>query len=217
MSKKVKKQNVYARLLSYMGPYKWRMIFAVILILLGVLAQALAPMLLGKAINSLGDVLTNKGVPNAGVLFIEFLIGMITCYIVYALFTYISSIIVVSCSQNVVYDLRKQIDKKLQKLPLNYYDTTTYGDILSRLTNDVNVVAETLQTSIFTIINAFFTIIIVFIMMLKISGILTFVGLITMPFLIWISSRLTNKSEKKVCSNFLQSCKEHIHTGRRSS
>jgi len=196
MSKRVKKPNVYVRLLSYMKPYKWRMIFAILLILLGVLAQALAPMLLGKAINSLGDVLTDKGVPNAGTIFMQFLIGMIVCYIVYSLFTYISSIIVVSCSQNVVYDLRKQIDKKLQKLPLNYYDTTTYGDILSRLTSDVEVVSDAFQQTITQIISAVFTVIFTFIMMIGISGWLTFVGLFTVPFVIVIANKITNKSEK---------------------
>lgn len=196
MSKRVKKPNVYARLLSYMSPYKWRMIFAILLILLGVLAQALAPMLLGKAINSLGDVLTNKGVPNAGTIFMQFLIGMIVCYIVYSLFTYIASAIVVSCSQNVVYDLRKQIDKKLQKLPLNYYDTTTYGDILSRLTSDVEVVSDAFQQTITQIISAVFTVIFTFIMMIGISGWLTFVGLFTVPFVIVIANKITNKSEK---------------------
>jgi len=197
MSKKVKKQNIYVRLLSYMGPYKGRMILAILLILLGVLAQALAPMLLGQAINHLGSILTGKGVSNTGTLFIEYLIGMVVCYAVFSIFTYVSSIIVVSVSQNVVYDLRKQIDRKLQRLPLNYYDTTTYGDILSRLTSDVEIVSDSFQATISQIISAVFTVIFTFIMMIGISGWLTFVGLITVPFVIIISNKITAKSEKE--------------------
>jgi len=196
MKKTEKKQNAYGRLLSYLRPYAGRMIFATILILVAVLAQTAAPLLMGEAINRLGEVLTGKadGVANG---FIGMAIGMGACYLIFSVLSYISSRIVVNATQNVVYDLRGQIDLKLSRLPLNYYDTTTYGDILARLTNDVDTVSNALQQSINEILKAVFTVALVLIVMLSINGWLTLISLISVPVVIIISGKIATKSEKE--------------------
>ena len=163
-----KKQNPYARLLSYLRPYRGSIILAIVMIFLGVLAQTLAPLMMGEGINRLGSIL--KGAASGENGFLGFLLAMIVCYAAYALLTLFSSRILVKASQNVVYDLRRQVDAKLARLPLNYYDTTTYGDILARLTNDVDTVSNSLQESISQIVTTLFTIVLVFIVMISISG-----------------------------------------------
>ena len=188
-----KKQNPYARLLSYLRPYRGSLILAIVMIFLGVLAQTLAPLMMGEGINRLGSIL--KGAASGENGFLGFLLAMIVCYAAYALLTLFSSRIIVKASQNVVYDLRRQVDAKLSRLPLNYYDTTTYGDILARLTNDVDTVSNALQESISQIITTVFTIILVFIVMISISGWLTFVGLIAVPVVIIVAGKIAAKSE----------------------
>lgn len=188
-----KKQNPYARLLSYLRPYRGSIILAIVMIFLGVLAQTLAPLMMGEGINRLGSILKGAASDDNG--FLGFLLAMIVCYAAYALLTLFSSRILVKATQNVVYDLRRQVDGKLSRLPLNYYDTTTYGDILARLTNDVDTVSNSLQESISQIVTALFTIILVFIVMISISGWMTFVGLIAVPVVIVVSGKIAAKSE----------------------
>jgi len=188
---------VYRRLFSYMKPYKWRLILAVLLIFLGVASMALAPMFLGLAIEELTPIL--KGDFNAEFVkpFIIFLILMVAGYLLHSLFCWIGNCIIIKATQETIYDLRKEIDEKINKLPLNYYDTTTYGDILSRVTNDVDTISASLQTSIFEILNAVFTVVLTLVMMIYISGGLTLIGLLTFPVLIIISSKITKKSQKE--------------------
>jgi len=188
-----KKQNVYARLLSYLRPYRASMIIAIIMIFVGILAQTLAPFFMGQSINKLGDIF--KGTSTDGSVFLKYLVLMIGCYILYSVLSYVSARILVKATQNVVYDLRRQIDGKLSRLPLNYYDTTTYGDILARLTNDVDTVSNAMHESINEILKTIFTVVMVFIVMISISGWLTFVGLIAVPVVVIISTKLAKKSE----------------------
>lgn len=100
-------------------------------------------------------------------------------------------------TENTIYDLRKSINKKLSRLPLNYYDTHSYGDILSRITNDIDTVSSSLQQSIYQVLNAAFTVIVIFIIMVSISGILTLVGLAAVPIALFAASKVAAKSQKK--------------------
>ncbi|MDO4467120.1 MAG: ABC transporter ATP-binding protein [Bacillota bacterium] len=197
MRKSVKKPNVYMRLLSYLKPGMAKMIVAIFVILIGVVTMALAPLLMGFAINILGEILGGNHSNELIQKFLALLIAMGGCYVANSLLVLIGNNLVVAVTQKAVYTLRKEIDEKLQLLPLNYYDTTSYGDILSRLTNDVDTVSNSLQSSIFQVVNALFTVIIVFWMMMGISGFLTFLGLITVPILVIISAKISIKSQEQ--------------------
>ena len=192
-----KKNNAYKRLFSYMKPYRGRFVLAVIFILLSTLAYSLAPLFMGNATNALADIFMgeNKGV--AGELFIRFLALMAGAYGVNAVLSYIGTSLIVSASENTIYDLRKKVDAKLSRLPLNYYDTHSYGDILSRITNDVDTVSSSLQQSIYQVLNAVFTIVIVVSVMFSISGVLTFIGLLAVPVALYIASKIAKKSKVK--------------------
>ena len=200
MRKKVKssgKNGAYKRLFSYMKPYKGRFIFAVLLVFASNIAFALAPLLMGNATNALALILEGGNISDALNSFFRFLILMGSAYALNSIFSYIGTWLIVGITENTIYDLRKQVDKKLSKLPLNYYDTNSYGDILSRVTNDVDTVSNSLQQSIYQVLNAFFTIFIIFIIMLNISGVLTLVGLAVVPVALYVSAKIAKKSKKK--------------------
>jgi len=199
MSKKEKLQatsrQTLSRLLSYLKPSKGRIVLAVILIFLGVAAYALAPMLLGLSINDLGKIFAGDRSDDVVGGFLAFLISMGGCYAVYAVLTWLANRLLIGATQRTIYSLRQEIDEKINKLPLNYYDTTTYGDVLSILTNDVDTISATFQSSISEIITASFTVVFTLIMMIGVSGWLTLVGILTIPVLIIISSKITAKSQ----------------------
>ncbi len=186
--------KVYKRLFSYMKPYKGRFILAILCVLLATVSYSLAPFFMGNATNSLASIFSGK--PGDG-SFLRFLGFMAMAYALNALFSYIGTALIVSVTENTIFDLRKRVDHKLSKLPLNYYDTNSYGDILSRITNDVDTVSSSLQQSIYQVLNAVFTIIIVFVMMFTISGVLTFVGLLAVPFALYAATKIARKSKAK--------------------
>ncbi|MBR3988273.1 MAG: ABC transporter ATP-binding protein [Clostridia bacterium] len=190
-------KGTYKRLFSYMKPYRGKLILAVILIMLANIAYALAPLFMGNATNFLALVLENGRAAQAGADFLMFLALMGGAYGLNSVFSYIGTSLIVSVTENTIYDLRKKVDYKLSKLPLNYYDTNSYGDILSRITNDVDTVSSSLQQSIYQILNAFFTIVIILIIMLNISGVLTFVGLAAIPVALLVASKIAKKSKAK--------------------
>ncbi len=188
------KNSSYKRLFACMKPYKAKLIIAIIVILLSTIAYALAPLLMGNATDALAKLLVG-GEQNGE--FIKFLIMMGCAYGLNALLSYIGTSLIVSVAESTIFDLRKRVDYKLSKLPLNYYDTNSYGDILSRVTNDVDTVSNSLQQSIYQILNAIFTIVIIFAIMLNISGVLTLVGLAVVPFALYAASKIAKKSQQK--------------------
>lgn len=197
-NKKSSKGNgAYKRLFSCIKPYRGRLIFAVVFILFSTIAYSLAPLFMGCATNSLAEIFTNGNFGEAAKSFLTFLILMGGEYALNALFSYIGTWLIVGVTENTIFDLRKSIDAKLSRLPLNYYDTNSYGDILSRVTNDVDTVSSSLQQSIYQVLNAIFTIVIILIIMFSISGVLTFVGLAIVPVALYISTKIAKKSQKK--------------------
>ncbi len=192
--KKTKNPSTLGRLLSYIGKYKGSMIISVLLVFIASVAFASAPLFLGFSINNLGDILKGNAGEEVVGGFLIFLLTMIICYVVYSILSYIGNLLVISATQKAVYDLRTAIDKKLSSLPLNYYDTTTYGDVLARLTNDVETISVSAQECVFEVIKAVFTMIIMFIMMIGISGWLTLFGLISVPVMLIVAGKITAKS-----------------------
>ncbi len=188
------KNSSYKRLFACMKPYKAKLVIAIIVVLLATVAYALAPLLMGKSTDALAKLLTG-GEQNGE--FLKFLALMGCAYGLNALLSYIGTSLIVSVAESTIYDLRKRVDHKLSKLPLNYYDTNSYGDILSRVTNDVDTVSNSLQQSIYQVLNAIFTIVIIFSIMLNISGVLTLVGLAVVPFALYAAAKIAKKSQQK--------------------
>ncbi len=200
MSKKLsstQQKGAYKRLFGCMKPYRGRLILAILLIFVANIAYAAAPLLMGNATNELAVLLDTGKDPTVGGRFLTFLVLMIGAYALNSVLSYIGTWLIVSVTENTIFDLRKQVDRKLSKLPLNYYDTNAYGDILSRVTNDVDTVSNSLQQSIYQVLNAVFTILVIFLIMLNISGLLTLIGLAVVPVALYIASKIAKKSQQK--------------------
>lgn len=201
MQKKQKKsvdfKDIFGRLFRFMNPYRKGLIIAVILIVFASLFNSFGPFILGKATDSLLGLVVD-GVPVAEGIrnFISILIVLASTYILYAVFKYLSTCILVRVSQKTIYDLRNRVDKKFKKLPLNYFDTNTYGDVLSRITNDVDTISNSLQQSLDQLVTAVTSVICIFAMMLFISPILTLIGVITVPLALIISMKIAGASQK---------------------
>lgn len=189
-------KGAYRRLFAYMKPYRGRLITAVVLVLLATAAYSLAPLFMGFATNALADVFTNGRTDENIARFLLMLACMGGAYLLNAALSYVATWVIVGVTESTIYDLRKAIDAKLSRLPLNYYDTHTYGDILSRITNDVDTVSNSLQQSIYQVLNAIFTIVIVFTVMFSVSGVLTVVALAIVPVVLWISAKIAKRSKK---------------------
>lgn len=121
------------------------------------------------------------------------LIGM---YIISAIFSLVMGLVMSGVSQKTVRDLRREVDEKLSRLPLKYFDMHAHGDILSRVTNDVDTIATTLQQSLTQIITSVITIIGYIIMMLTISPILTLIVIATLPLYVIATALIAKKSQK---------------------
>ena len=121
---------------------------------------------------------------------------LIALYIISALFGYIQQYIMAGVAQKTVYIIRKDVDEKLARLPLKFFDSRTHGEILSRVTNDVDNIANTLQQSLTQLITSLATIIGVVVMMLSISPLLTLVVILTLPMYVIVTSSIAKKSQK---------------------
>ncbi|WP_407313419.1 ABC transporter ATP-binding protein [Desulfosporosinus sp. SB140] len=121
---------------------------------------------------------------------------LIGLYLVSALFSYIQQYVMAGVAQKTVYNLRKEVDDKLSRLPLKFFDSRTHGEILSRVTNDVDNIANTLQQSITQLITSIVTILGVIVMMLSISPLLTLIVILTLPLYILVTTNIAKRSQK---------------------
>ncbi len=188
------------RLAAYLKPYKWRLLSVLLTAILGTLFTIVAPKILGKATTKIfeGIMMKMSGAPGAGVDFsyiarILILLGLL--YLFSSLFTFLQGYIMASVAQKTVFQLRKEAEGKISRLPLKYFDGTTTGEILSRVVNDVDNISTTLQQSLTQIITSVVTIIGVIIMMLSISGTLTVILLLTLPLSGVIAVFIAKKSQ----------------------
>lgn len=200
------------RLLTYFKPE--RKLLAIILsaALLGTTFNIVGPKILGKATTKLFENLVasfivqvqNQSLPPAQQLpvpGIEFgyigqiILTLLILYVISAIFTFVQQYLMAGVTQRTVYTLRKQVDEKLAKLPLRYYDSHSHGDILSRTVNDLDTVGSTLQQSISQLITSTTTLVGVLVMMLSISVTLTIVSILTLPLSGIIIAIIAKKSQ----------------------
>lgn len=175
------------RLGNYLRPYRLGLVVVMIAAITSVIFSIISPKIMGKITTELFRPMQEMftGVQNPAP--IDFLyiwnivVLLIILYVLSAAFNYLQQFIMAGISQKVVYDLRQDIDEKLAKLPLKFFDAHTNGELLSRFTNDVDNISATLQQSITQVITSTTTIIGVLIMMLSISPILTLISLVVLP------------------------------------
>lgn len=168
------------RMLVYLRPRTTRLIFVTIAALFSTLFAIISPKLLGDATTSLfASFMDKSGVdfPFIGRL----LIILLVLYVASSLFAFVQHYIMAGVSQHTIAEMRQDVNEKLTRLPLKYYDRNPHGDILSRAVNDIDNIANSLQQALTQIITSVITIIGIIVMMLGISPILTLVVLLTLP------------------------------------
>ncbi|MGL5244269.1 MAG: ABC transporter ATP-binding protein, partial [Sarcina sp.] len=167
--------------------------------ILSTLFTILSPDILGNATNLILDGFINKMKGLTGIDFtalLKILMILAILYIFSSIFSLFQQYAMASVAQKTVYELRKEVDEKLNRLPLRYFDSNTKGDILSRVTNDVDTIASTLQQSLTQLIMAIVTIVGVVIMMIRIDWIMTLVTFITLPLALLVAGPIVKKSQK---------------------
>lgn len=185
----------------YLKPYSLSIAIVILFAIGSAAFSIVGPKILGKATTKLFEGIMEKisGVPNASIDFGyigNIAIILVALYLVSALFGFIQSFIMAGVAQKVSYNLRKQISEKMDTLPLKYFDTRTNGEVLSRITNDVDTVSQTLNQSLSQIITSVVTLIGVLIMMFSISWIMTLATFIILPVSMILISLVVKKSQK---------------------
>ena len=187
-------------LISYLAKYKLSIIIVFIFAIGSVAFSVIGPKILGKATTEIFNGLVSKvsgegtGIDFEGIK--RILISLIILYIVSAIFSFIQGYVMSGISQKVAYNLRDELVKKINRLPMKYFDTRTHGEVLSRFTNDIDTLAMSLNQSLTQIITSVTTLIGVFIMMLSISVLMTFSALIVIPISLFIISFVIKRSQK---------------------
>ncbi|MFC5647847.1 ABC transporter ATP-binding protein [Paenibacillus solisilvae] len=174
------------RLTGYLKPHRGALFVVFATAVLSTVFSILGPKIMGKATTKLfeGLVAKMKGVQGAKIDFgyiWQILLVLAALYIISALFSYIQQYVMAGVAQRTVNDLRKDVNEKLAKLPLKFFDSRTNGEILSRAVNDVDNISGTLQQSLTQLITSIVTLIGVIVMMLTISWVMTLITIVTLP------------------------------------
>lgn len=188
------------RLVSYLAKYRLSIIIVLIFAIGSVTFSVIGPKILGKATTEIFNGLVSKVSGNGtGIDFDaikRILITLILLYVVSAIFSFIQGFIMSGISQKVAYNLRDELVKKINRLPMKYFDTRTHGEVLSRFTNDIDTLAQSLNQSLTQIITSVTTLVGVFIMMLSISVVMTFSALLVIPISLFIITFIIKRSQK---------------------
>lgn len=187
------------RLLSYMKSYRLSLIIVFITAILSAVFAVVSPKIMGMATTAIYDgfVSLKNGGPGIDFEYIGYIVLVLAgLYIISSLFSFIMGYIMIGVTLKTTYRMRSQVSSKLEKLPLKYYDTNAHGDILSRVTNDIDTVANTLQQTITQVMTAIITIIGVVVMMFSISWIMTLVVFVTLPVSMLFIKAITKRSQK---------------------
>ena len=195
------------RLIAYLRPWRVGVIVSILLAVISVILSILAPKILGEATTIIYDGMLKgyaemKAGAHLSTLPINFTriwqIGItdILLYLFSGLFSFLQLQIMTRVSQRVVYNLRQDFEEKMRRVPIKYYDTHNNGDIMSRMVNDMDNIAGTLQQSLIQIITSLLTLVGVFILMLTISWKLTIIALVTIPLSILVVAFVASTSQR---------------------
>lgn len=184
---------------DYLAKYKVALIIVIIFAIGSTIFSIIGPKILGNATTEIFNGLVNKISGNGGIDFGKvgtILLTLLGLYIVSAIFSFIQSYVMTNVSQKLTYTMRNNLAKKINNLPMNYFDKKTNGEVLSIITNDIDTLGMNLNQSITQIITSICTFIGVFIMMLSISWQMTLISLIVMPIGAILVKIIVGKSQK---------------------
>lgn len=189
------------RLLTYLKQRRNKLISVFFAAIMSTIFMIVGPKIMGNAITELFEGAYGKfqGIPGAAINFDkigQILLLLAGLYALSSLFNYVQQYIMSSVAQDTVYDLREDVNKKLEKLPLKYFEGRPNGETLSRMTNDIDTIGSTLQQSLTQFITSIVTIVGIIIMMLSISPLLTLISIISLPLSIFAIRPILKRSQK---------------------
>lgn len=195
-------KGTLVRLSKYLKPYRVGLVVVAIAAITSVIFSIISPKIMAKITDELIRPILELvgGNPTPSPIDFSYIwnivVILIGLYVLSAAFSYLQQFIMAGVSQKVVYDLRRDIDEKLARLPLKFFDSHTHGELLSRFTNDVDNISATLQQSITQVITSVTTVVGVLIMMLTISPLLTLISIIVIPLSGILMMMVVKRSQK---------------------
>jgi ATP-binding cassette subfamily B protein len=189
------------RLLAYLRPHALQLSLVVVMAVLSTLFSIAGPKIMGEAVTKLfqGVMARFMGNPNAQIDFAgiaQILLWLVGLYLISAAFAYLQQYVMAGVAQKTVYDMREDVNDKLNRLPLKFYDAHTHGEVLSRVTNDIDNISNTLQQSATQIITSVVTLVGIVVMMLTISFWLTIIAGVTLPISMLVAALVASRSQK---------------------
>ena len=187
------------KLFTYLSEYKIGIFFVMIFAIGSTIFNIVGPKILGKATTEIFKGLVGKVSGGSGIDFTKIgkiLLTLLCLYVISACFSFIQGYIMTGVSQKLTYRMRKEISEKINRMPMNYFDTTKHGEVLSRVTNDVDTLSQSLNQSATQMITSVTTIIGVLIMMISISPLMTVIALLILPVSMVLISVIVKQSQK---------------------
>ncbi|MEF9863405.1 MAG: ABC transporter ATP-binding protein [Christensenellaceae bacterium] len=193
-------KGAMGNLLKYIGSYKIAILVVIIFAIASTVFAIIGPKLLGNAttviFNGVMGEVSGSGVGIDFVAIGKILGTLLILYVISAVFSYIQGYVMTGVSMKVTYRLRKDISEKMNQLPLSYFDRTSHGEVLSRITNDVDTINQTLNQSLSQVITSVTTVLGVLVMMLSINVPMTLVVLVIMPIALFLIMMVVKRSQK---------------------
>ncbi len=194
-------KGTMGKLFQYLGKYRIAVLLVVIFAIGSAAFSIIGPKIMGSATTEIFNGLMGKisGDGSTGIDFGkigEILIKLLVLYIVSSLFAFIQGYIMTGVSQKVSYNLRQSISLKINRMPMKYFETRTHGEVLSRVTNDVDTLSQSLNQSMTQVITSITTVIGVLVMMFSISWVMTLVSLLILPVSMLLISLIVKRSQK---------------------
>lgn len=192
-------KGALGKILRYMGKYKIAVVFVMIIAACSTVFSVLGPKVLGKATTGLAEGLMAKVAGTGGIDFSyigKVLLFVLGLYLLSSVLSFVQGWIMTGITQKICYRMRKEITEKINRMPMKYFESRTYGEVLSRITNDVDTLGMGLNQSVTQIITSTATIIGVLVMMLSISPLMTLIALVVLPVSGLCVSLVVKKSQK---------------------
>ena len=188
-----------SKLVAYIGAYKFAILIVMMFAACSTVFSVIGPRIMGRATTALSEGLVAKISGTGGIDFDrigQILLMVLGLYLMSALFSFVQGWIMNGVTQKVCYRLRKEISEKINRMPMKYFESRTYGEVLSRINNDVDTLGQGLSQSITTIITSLATLVGVLIMMISISPLMTLIALIILPVSMFLVSLVVKRSQR---------------------
>ncbi len=192
-------KGTIGKLFRYIGKYKAAVVVVAIFAIGSTVFNVICPKVLGKATTALSEGIMNKITGNGGIDFTyigKILLFCLGLYVLSVTFSFVQGFIMTGITQKVCYRMRREVSEKINRMPMSYFESRTYGEVLSRITNDIDTMGNGLNQSITQLITSVSTVIGVIVMMLTISPLMTLISVLILPISIMLMMFVIKKSQR---------------------